>query len=136
MTKNSVQVFSDEAQIWIDRAEKSCDVILRTVKEGGQINILWNLINSVYNLSRESHKLGDCFAEIGSSAFHQAKKIQTERNAELGLKYPGSFADVAGEFIIDDDGFLRLEYKSSFENKSKKQIKRHLANIKYKQGGK
>lgn len=134
MTKNSIEIFNDEAQIWIEKAENSYDAILKIVKDEGQIDILWNFISSVYSLSKGAHKLGVCFAEIGNKVFYEAKEIQAKRNEELGLKYPGNFADIAGgRFTVDEDGFLRLDLKASFENKSKKQIKRCLNNIKYKE---
>ena len=131
---NSTEVFGNEAQKWIDRSERACDAILKMVDNIESSKLLWDFCSRMYGLSRESHKLGDCFAEIGSRVFHQAKELQSKRNEELGVKYPGSFADVAGDrFVIDKNGFLRLGYKSSFENKSKKQIKRYFDKIKYKQ---
>lgn len=134
MTKNSIEIFNDEAQIWIEKAENSYDAILKIVKDEGQIDILWNFISSVYSLSKEAHKLGVCFAEIGNKVFYEAKEIQAKRNEELGLKYPGNFADIAGDcFIVDEDGFLRLDRKASFENRSKKQTEKILDRIKYGQ---
>ena len=131
---NSSEKFADEMQVWVDRSERACDALLNVIRNDKEtIRHLWDFCSRMYELSRQASKLSTCFADIGSGVFHQAKELQSKRNEKLGIKYPGSFADVAEEFVIDKNGFLRLDWKASFEDKKEKQIKRRLDNIKYKQ---